>query len=476
MTTGHSQACADAASENIFTKPKASQQRHCVRLTAPVSARKSKFSLAETEQDHADCLCRDTRLRSGRQLSGDGANAAAASRRCGQQSLRQRPPRHAAGRDLVRPHLLGLPRSRRDRRARDRRWPAASSSMVAATTSCSPPSAAACRARRCRPSPPCPPTMSGGWSPISRACPARPAIRASPPAMRQRRDDFLRQGRLHQLSWINGRGADWLFFGKAGCTSCHEINGRGADLAADLSAEGAKPVGAIKTGVLHQIRAPLPAHAAHFADVVTADGKTLHGLVRNEDAFFIQLEMTDGSWATLDKKNVRSVTNTGSALPTDIATKLSAKEIDDVVAFLARQKARDFAQTAKINPAPVLPYARLANPKSRRLADLLGRLSGHAFQRPGPDQRRQCEEPADGVDVAPARHLHAPRPRPSWWTASCMPPAARAMSLPSTPAPASRSGPSIASRTSRTPTRTIPTTRAWRCWTAASLSARSMTF
>jgi len=153
-----------------------------------------------------------------------------------------------------------------------------------------------------------------------------------------------------------------VFFGKGGCTSCHEINGRGADLAADLSAEGAKPVGAIKTGVLHQIRRRFPP-MPHFADVVTVDGKSLHGLVRNEDAFFIQLEMTDGSWTTLDKKNVRSVTDTGSALPTDTATKLSAKEIDDVVAFLAQHKARDFTQTAKINPAPVLPYTRIANPK-----------------------------------------------------------------------------------------------------------------
>jgi PQQ-dependent dehydrogenase (methanol/ethanol family) len=152
-----------------------------------------------------------------------------------------------------------------------------------------------------------------------------------------------------------------LFFGKGGCTSCHEINGRGADLAADLSAEGTKPVGAIKTGVLHQIRRRFPP-MPHFADVTTADGKSLHGMVRNEDAFFIQLEMTDGSWATLDKKDVRSVTNAGSALPTDTGSKLSAKEIDDLVAFLAQQKKRDFSQTAKLNPKPVLPYARIAKP------------------------------------------------------------------------------------------------------------------
>jgi mono/diheme cytochrome c family protein len=44
-----------------------------------------------------------------------------------------------------------------------------------------------------------------------------------------------------------------LFFAKGGCASCHEVNGRGLDLASDLSAEGTKPVAAIKTGVLHQL-------------------------------------------------------------------------------------------------------------------------------------------------------------------------------------------------------------------------------
>ena len=106
-----------------------------------------------------------------------------------------------------------------------------------------------------------------------------------------------------------------------------------------------------------------------------------------------------------------SVTDAGSALPTDTAAKLSPKEIDDVVAFLARQKTRDFTQTAKINPAPVLTYDRLANPKSGDWPTYWGDYYGAPFQRPGPDQHRQCEEPAAGVS-RPCPAPTAARPRP----------------------------------------------------------------
>ena len=174
----------------------------------------------------------------------------------------------------------------------------------------------------------------------------------------------------------NARNGETLFFAQGGCTTCHEINGRGADLAADLSAEGTKSVAAIKTGVLHQIRRrfpPLP----HFADVVTADGKTVHGVVRNEDAFFVQIETMDGRWTSFDKKHVRSVTNTGNAFPS--GTQLSSTDVDDIVAFLAAQKARDFTQTAKIKPAPVLPYTRIVNPKPGDWPTYWGDYQGHHF-------------------------------------------------------------------------------------------------
>jgi putative heme-binding domain-containing protein len=138
-----------------------------------------------------------------------------------------------------------------------------------------------------------------------------------------------------------------VFFGKGGCAGCHEVNGRGLDLASDLSAAGTKPVAAIKTGVLHQMP---PARgfggAAHYADVVANDGRTVHGFVRGEDSFNILLETADGKWVSFNRKDVKSNTNAGGAIPRDIATRLSAKDVDDVVTYLQKQKERVFNQIA----------------------------------------------------------------------------------------------------------------------------------
>lgn len=155
-----------------------------------------------------------------------------------------------------------------------------------------------------------------------------------------------------------------LFFGKGGCASCHEINGRGLDLASDLSAEGTKPVAAIKTGVLHRLPVRGFGGAPHYADVTTNDGHTAHGFVRGEDSFHILLELPDGKWQSFDKKAVKNIVNAGRAQPRDIAARISTGEVDDIVAFLQKQKARDFGKIAKNSPVSVLSYARLANSKS----------------------------------------------------------------------------------------------------------------
>jgi alcohol dehydrogenase (cytochrome c) len=176
----------------------------------------------------------------------------------------------------------------------------------------------------------------------------------------------------------DAKAGEQVFSGKGGCIACHEIDGHGAVLASDLSAEGLKPAGAIRTGVTHQIRrgrGPVP----HFAEVVTEDGKTTHGLVRNDDAFFIQLETTDGRWLLFDKTNVKSVTPAGNAWPDDVETRLSSAEIDDVVAYLAGHKKRDLAETAKASPAPVLPYSGILHPRAGDWTTYWGDYEGTHF-------------------------------------------------------------------------------------------------
>ncbi|HVV27561.1 MAG TPA: PQQ-dependent dehydrogenase, methanol/ethanol family [Rhizomicrobium sp.] len=175
----------------------------------------------------------------------------------------------------------------------------------------------------------------------------------------------------------DAKAGEALFFGAGNCTACHEVNGRGAAIAADLSEEGSKPLGAIRNGVMHKVGRSFGA-PAHFADVTLADGRTLHGFVGAEDSFTLVLAV-DGKTLTLDKKSLRQIVPTRDALPHDMT--LTAAQADDLVAYLSHQKKRDFTQTAKLDPAPVLTYRRLANSRAEphNYPTYWGGYDGHHF-------------------------------------------------------------------------------------------------
>ena len=172
-----------------------------------------------------------------------------------------------------------------------------------------------------------------------------------------------------------------VFFGKGGCSACHEINGRGMDLASDLSAEGTRPENAIHNGILHQMPMNERNAQTHFADVTLADGRKINGLIRAEDSFWLQLEQRDGKLLLLDKKNVHTIANLVPAGSADIASHLSAPDIANLLAYLMNQKARNQTLTAKIVPAPVLTYERLVAPdkQTNNWLTYWGDYSSHHF-------------------------------------------------------------------------------------------------
>src|SRR5258708_10712230 len=72
----------------------------------------------------------------------------------------------------------------------------------------------------------------------------------------------------NEVATGNVSAGEALFFGAGHCASCHEVNGKGAAIATDLSDEGTKPLGAIRGGVAHKLP-PNFRTAPHFADVTT---------------------------------------------------------------------------------------------------------------------------------------------------------------------------------------------------------------
>jgi cytochrome c oxidase cbb3-type subunit 3 len=122
-----------------------------------------------------------------------------------------------------------------------------------------------------------------------------------------------------------------LFFGKASCSQCHMANGTGGFLGSDLStyARG-RSVAEIRTAVTE------PASDRGKAVLVTAnDGAQFEGIVRNEDNFSLQLQTRDGAFHFFEKSGQLKIDRRAQpVMPTDYASQLSAKQLDDIVSFL----------------------------------------------------------------------------------------------------------------------------------------------
>ena len=139
-----------------------------------------------------------------------------------------------------------------------------------------------------------------------------------------------------------------LFFGKAGCESCHHVNGRGGVAGPDLSAVGRTPVAALRQKILNP-DAPVAASAprgnagrggrgARPQVIVarTRDGREIRGVRKNEDTFSVQMVDASGQLHLLDKLALAELrVENRSLMPGDYATKLTSRELNDLVAYLA---------------------------------------------------------------------------------------------------------------------------------------------
>lgn len=125
-----------------------------------------------------------------------------------------------------------------------------------------------------------------------------------------------------------------LFFGKAGCSTCHMVGGRGGFLGGDLSGFGrGRTAEAVRTAILDP--AIGPQNRGELAQVVTVQGGVFSGLIRAEDNFSVVLQTRDGAFHTFFRDRIRSLNFSGHPLmPQDLRSRLSGKEIDDLVSYL----------------------------------------------------------------------------------------------------------------------------------------------
>jgi putative heme-binding domain-containing protein len=137
-----------------------------------------------------------------------------------------------------------------------------------------------------------------------------------------------------------------VFFGKASCSQCHMISGKGGRLGPDLSRIAfsrstayivesiRQPSKVLAIAMMPPTRHETPVRYETVA-VLTNDGRRITGVRKNEDSFSLQLMTPDEELRTFLKKEVQEVLHEqASLMPAYGEQMLSEKDLRDLLAFL----------------------------------------------------------------------------------------------------------------------------------------------
>jgi cytochrome c oxidase cbb3-type subunit 3 len=135
-----------------------------------------------------------------------------------------------------------------------------------------------------------------------------------------------------------------LFYGKAQCSDCHMVNGKGGFIGSDLSFYGAEAKPDQMRAIIHDPDKNLPADKK-ATTVVTTAGQRITGMLRTNNNFSLSIQTLDGSFHFLPKSELTQVdVGSRSLMP---AASLNSKEVDDLVSYLLRTG----DESAKRSPA-----------------------------------------------------------------------------------------------------------------------------
>jgi Cytochrome c len=132
-----------------------------------------------------------------------------------------------------------------------------------------------------------------------------------------------------------------IFHGpKAACADCHAIRGTGSRLGPDLTNIGSRPLALIRDSILKRSK-DLYLLGNESVSVLLNSGESIQGVARNRDNYSLQVVDRQGNLHLLSMLDVKSLTiSPRSAMPADYGQRLSKQELEDLLAFLARQTIR----------------------------------------------------------------------------------------------------------------------------------------
>lgn len=140
-----------------------------------------------------------------------------------------------------------------------------------------------------------------------------------------------------------------IFWGKGQCGSCHMLAGRGGLRGPDLTNIAAVRKSNLIVDALtkanHRIYGDGGVHLSALPPMETYDavhivlktGRSLDGVLLNQDSYSLQLMGNDDQLYLLDRQQVKEIIAKPAIMPTDYDKRLAPKEFGDLMAFLTRQ-------------------------------------------------------------------------------------------------------------------------------------------
>jgi cytochrome c oxidase cbb3-type subunit III len=147
--------------------------------------------------------------------------------------------------------------------------------------------------------------------------------------------DYVHSLGRSTLAKLPGDAARGKAIFDAGCAGCHIVQGQGGNLGPDLTMVGARRSPAYLRETMTD-----PGRAAPegflIVDVTTSDGRRIRGLRANEDSFTIQVRDANNRFHSFRKNEIKELKKEfGASMMPSYKDSLSAKELDDLVAYLA---------------------------------------------------------------------------------------------------------------------------------------------
>jgi len=132
----------------------------------------------------------------------------------------------------------------------------------------------------------------------------------------------------------NPKGGETLFFGRARCSECHMVNGKGGFIGSDLSLYGAaESAGQIRRVILDPERNLPPQKKA--TTVVTHTGQKFTGMLKVDDNFSVSIQTMDGDFHFFQKSQLTHIDlGSHSLMPVNYGSMLNDEQINDLVSYL----------------------------------------------------------------------------------------------------------------------------------------------